>query len=158
MAKTKKTGITQKVSQKVADFLSVLLADEFVLYLKTRNAHWNVEGPDFHTMHVYFEQQYTELATVIDEVAERLRKVDHYAPATMTEYLKITHLTEKKRTKNDSMTYIAELLTDYEFIIGYIRQQLIALENEIDQGTEDYVNALAEQHEKTAWMLRAHLR
>jgi len=158
MAKSKKIGITPKVSQKVADFLSVLLADEFVLYLKTRNAHWNVEGPDFHTMHTYFEQQYTELATVIDEVAERLRKIDHYAPATMSEYLELTHLSEKRKGNNDSLSYISELLNDYQAIISYIREQLITLEKEIDQGTEDYVNALAEQHDKTAWMLRAHLK
>jgi len=155
---SKKTGMKTKVSQKVADFLSVLLADEFVLYLKTRNAHWNVEGPDFHTMHLYFEEQYNELATVIDEVAERIRKIDHYAPATMTQYLELTHLTEKRNGKNDSMSYIADLLSDYEAIIAYIREQLVALEDEIDMGTEDYVSTLAEQHEKTAWMLRAHLR
>ncbi len=155
---SKKTGMKPKVSQKVADFLSVLLADEFVLYLKTRNAHWNVEGPDFHTMHLYFEEQYNELATVIDEVAERIRKIDHYAPATMTQYLELTHLTEKRNGKNDSMSYIADLLADYEAIIAYIREQLVALEDEIDMGTVDYVTTLAEQHEKTAWMLRAHLR
>lgn len=158
MAKSKSIGIQPKVSQKVADFLSVLLADEFVLYLKTRNAHWNVEGPDFHTMHVYFEEQYTELATVIDEVAERLRKIDHYAPATMTEYLKLTHLTEKRSTKNNSLSYIAELLNDYESIIIFVREKLEELEDIIDQGTEDYVTGLMEQHEKTAWMLRAHLK
>ncbi len=155
---SKKAGMKPKVSQKVADFLSVLLADEFVLYLKTRNAHWNVEGPDFHTMHLYFEEQYNELATVIDEVAERIRKIDHYAPATMTQYLELTHLTEKRNGKNDSMSYIADLLADYEAIIAYIREQLVALEDEIDMGTVDYVTTLAEQHEKTAWMLRAHLR
>lgn len=158
MAKSKSIGIQPKVSQKVADFLSVLLADEFVLYLKTRNAHWNVEGPDFHTMHVYFEEQYTELATVIDEVAERLRKIDHYAPATMTEYLKLTHLTEKRSEKNNSLSYISELLNDYESIIIFVREKLEELEDIIDQGTEDYVTGLMEQHEKTAWMLRAHLK
>lgn len=147
-----------KGTQKVADFLSILLADESVLYLKMRNAHWNVEGADFHTMHTYFEGLYTEQATNIDEVAERIRKIDHFAPATMSEYLKLTHLTEKRGNDNNSMSYIKELLGDVEAIIIYIREKLKELEKEIDQGTEDYVNALAEQHETTAWMLRSHLR
>ncbi len=147
-----------KGTQKVADFLSILLADESVLYLKMRNAHWNVEGADFHTMHTYFEDLYTEQATNIDEVAERIRKIDHFAPATMSEYLKLTHLTEKRGKDNDSMSYIKELLGDVEAIIIYIREKLKELEKEIDQGTEDYVNTLAEQHETTAWMLRSHLR
>lgn len=158
MAKSKSIGIQPKVSEKVANFLSVLLADEFILYMKTRDAHWNVEGPDFHTMHVYFEEQYTELETVIDEVAERIRKIDHYAPATLSEYLELTHLTEKRKGKNNSLTYIAELLNDYESIIIFIREKLEELEDIIDQGTEDYVTGLMEQHEKTAWMLRAHLK
>lgn len=147
-----------KDNTKVTKFLTVLLADEFVLYMKTRNAHWNVEGPDFHTMHTYFEQQYNELAVIVDEVAERLRKLDHYAVASLTEYLKLTHLSEKPLEKNDSMSFIQALLSDYESIIIYIREQLKALENQLDTGTEDFITGLLEQHEKTAWMLRAHLK
>ncbi len=151
-------GIKEKDTAKVAEFLTVLLSDEFVLYMKTRNAHWNVEGPDFHSKHVYFEELYTELATTIDEVAERLRKLDHYAPATLTEYLKLTHLTEKRSGKNDSLTFIGELLSDHDSIIIYIREQLVALKESLDNGTEDFIIGLLEQHEKTAWMLRAHLK
>lgn len=147
-----------KETSKVAQFLSVLLADEFVLYMKTRNAHWNVEGPDFHTMHTYFEQQYTELATIVDEVAERLRKLDHYAPASLTDYLKLTHLSEHPIEKNDSLSFIKALLSDYESIIIHIREQLDVLNDDLDTGTEDFVTSLLEQHEKTAWMLRAHLK
>ena len=50
-------GITEKNLQSVAGELSKILADEYVLYTKTRNAHWNVEGPDFHTKHRFFESQ-----------------------------------------------------------------------------------------------------
>ncbi|MCY1369135.1 DNA protection during starvation protein 2 [compost metagenome] len=126
--------------------------------MKTRNAHWNVEGPDFHTMHTFFEQQYNELALIVDEVAERLRKLDHYAAASLTEYLKLTHLSEKALEKNDSMSFIQALLSDYQSIIIYIREQLKALEDQLDTGTEDFITGLLEQHEKTAWMLRAHLK
>lgn len=152
-------GISEKDTTKIADFLSVLLADEFVLYMKTRNAHWNVEGPDFHSKHVYFEDLYTELQEVIDEVAERIRKIGHYAPATLTQYLKLTHLTEQEPDgKNDSLTYIKDLLGDHEAIILYIRDQFENLGNIMDKGTDDYITTLLEQHEKTAWMLRSHLK
>lgn len=147
-----------KDNTKVTQFLTVLLADEFVLYMKTRNAHWNVEGPDFHTMHTFFEQQYNELALSVDEVAERLRKLDHYAPASLTEYLKLTHLSEKPLEKNNSLTFIQALLSDYQSIILYIREKLKELEDQLDTGTEDFITGLLEQHEKTAWMLRAHLK
>lgn len=88
-------GINEADRQAVSDQLAKLLADEFVLYTKTRNAHWNIEGPDFHSMHVFFEQQYNELDEIMDSVAERIRKIGHYAPATLTQLLQLTHLTEK---------------------------------------------------------------
>src|ERR1700679_3999759 len=102
-------GIKDKDRQAVADELAHILADEFVLYTKTRNAHWNVEGPDFHSMHLFFETQYEQLDDFMDSVAERIRTIGHYAPATLKSFLDLTHLTEKTRDKNDSLSFIKEL-------------------------------------------------
>ena len=153
-------GINTQQTEGIAEILEPLLADEFLLYLKTRNAHWNVEGPDFHTVHAYFEQLYTELETVIDEVAERIRKIGHYSPATMKEYLQLTHLTEEREDKNNSLSYIKDLLSDHETIIMYLRGSVDKINEkyEYDYGTVDFLTALIEQHEKTAWMLRSHLK
>ncbi len=154
-------GLESKETQVISDdILAPLLADEFLLYLKTRNAHWNVEGKDFHTVHVYFEQLYTELEGVVDEVAERIRKLGHYAPATMKDYLELTHLTEEGFDKNDSLTYIRELLADHESIIMYLRESIDKIDEkfEYDYGTSDFLTTLMEKHETTAWMLRSHLK
>ncbi len=152
-------GISPKNLQAVATELTKLLADEFILYTKTRNAHWNVEGPDFHSMHVFFEQQYEHLDEVMDSVAERIRQLGHYAPATLQSFLQLTHLTEKLGEKNDSLGFIKELLTDHENIIIFIREKIGPFANEYGYaGTSDYVTGLMEDHEKMAWMLRAHLR
>src|SRR6201993_2116991 len=102
-------GITEENRAAVSAQLAKLLADEFVLYTKTRNAHWNVEGPDFHSMHLFFESQYEELDDIMDSVAERIRTIGHYAPANLSSFLQLTHLTEKTREKNDSMSFIGEL-------------------------------------------------
>ena len=153
-------GIHENNLAESAHILSKLLADEYLLYTKTRNAHWNIEGPDFHTVHVYFEQLYTELEDVIDEVAERLRKIGHYAPATMKQFLQLTHLSEEREGKNDSLSYIKELLADHDAIILYLRESLVKLDDEVKvaYGTSDYLTTLMEQHETTAWMLRSHLK
>ncbi|HTR28944.1 MAG TPA: DNA starvation/stationary phase protection protein [Puia sp.] len=152
-------GITPKNTQAVATVLGKLLADEFVLYTKTRNAHWNVEGPDFHSMHIFFEQQYEELEDKVDEVAERMRKLGHYAPATLQSYLQLTHLTEQKRAKNDSLGFIKELTEDHESIIVFLRENIKPFADEYgDAGTSDFITGLMEEHEKMAWMLRAHLK
>src|SRR4029079_7951836 len=109
-------GIKQESITKVVDVLTKVLADEFVLYTKTRKAHWNVEGPDFYSKHIFFEKQYEELEKIIDEVAERIRTLGHYPPATLKEYLELTHLSEQSREKNHSLGLIKELLTDHESI------------------------------------------
>src|SRR5271168_5463562 len=102
-------GISPRNLQAVATELTKLLADEFILYTKTRNAHWNVEGADFHSMHIFFEQQYEQLDDTMDSVAERIRQLGHYAPATLASFLSLTHLTEKLAGTNDSMDFIKEL-------------------------------------------------
>ncbi len=152
-------GIKEKDTQAVAGILNKLLADEHVLYIKVRNAHWNVEGPDFHAQHLFFEELYGDLAETIDEIAERIRAIGQYATGTMKEFLELSQLDEMRYTKNDSQGLIKELLGDYESIITFVREQLDAVgEDHQDAGTEDFLVSIIEKHEKTAWMLRAHVR
>jgi len=152
-------GINQKNLQSVAAELCKLLADEFILYTKTRNAHWNVEGTDFHSMHIFFESQYEQLDDVMDSVAERIRQLGHYAPATLKSFLSLTHLTEKLGSKNDSLGFIKELLVDHENIIINIRENINKFATDYaDAGTSDFITGLMEEHEKMAWMLRSHLK
>ncbi|MCU0418300.1 MAG: DNA starvation/stationary phase protection protein [Cyclobacteriaceae bacterium] len=151
-------GISESNRQKVAEALAKLLADEFVLYTKTRHAHWNVEGPDFHAMHKFFESQYEQLDEMMDDVAERIRAIGHFAPATLKSYLSLTHLTEATREKNNSAGLIKELLTDHEQVIMYLRENINRFATDYqDAGTSDFITGLMEAHEKMAWMLRAHL-
>jgi len=153
-----KIGISADHLTEVAHSLSKILADEFVLYTKTRKAHWNVEGPDFYNKHKFFEEQYTQLADIIDDVAERIRKLGHYAPATLKQYLELTHLTEDDRGKNDALTYIKALLADHESILIHLRENINNYAATLkDAGTSDYITGLMETHETMAWMLRAHL-
>ena len=152
-------GITEINSQAVANELSKILADEFVLYTKTRKAHWNVEGADFYDKHKFFETQFGQIDEFIDKVAERIRSVGHYAPATLKEFLSLTHLTEMSREKNDSHGFIRELLTDHESIIIHLRENINRFATELhDLGTSDFITGLMEDHEKMAWFLRSHLK
>lgn len=152
-------GINEANSQAVAAGLSKLLADEFVLYTKTRNAHWNVEGDDFYNKHKFFESQYEQLDDIVDNVAERIRSLGHYAPATLKDFLSLTSLTELSREKNDSQGFIKELLQDHETIIIRLREHInVYNEKYADLGTGDFITGLMEDHEKMAWFLRAHLK
>lgn len=151
-------GIKQDNISKIVDVLTKILADEFVLYTKTKRAHWNVEGPDFYNKHLFFEQQYDAIDEIVDTVAERIRALGHYTPATLKDFLALTHLTEELKEKNDSNGFIKELLLDHESIIIYLRENINPIANELqDAGTSDFITGLVENHEKMAWMLRAHL-
>jgi len=152
-------GIKPANTAQVAQSLNVLLSDEHVLYVKTRKAHWNVEGPDFLSIHRFFEEQYKQLEDIIDEIAERIRTIGHFAEATLASFLKETHLSEETREKNDSAGFMKALLQDHETIIIHLRENIDIYDNEWeDKGTSDFITGLMETHEKMAWMLRAHLK
>jgi starvation-inducible DNA-binding protein len=152
-------GITQENLSKVAHELAKILADEYVLYTKTKNAHWNVEGPDFHAKHVFFEGQFRQLDEMVDNVAERIRSLGHYAPASLKLFLDLTHFSELLHEKNDSSGFIKELLTDHESLIIHLRADINLFATVLnDTGTSDFLTGLLETHEKMAWMLRAHLK
>ena len=153
-----KIGISQENLAEVAHELSKILADEYVLYTKTRNAHWNVEGADFLEKHKFFEGQFEQIDEFIDSVAERIRTIGHYPPATLTSFLALTHLTEVSREKNDSHGFIRELLADHETIIEKIRENINHFTDDFhDAGSTDFITGLMENHEKMAWFLRSHL-
>ncbi|AOC97133.1 MULTISPECIES: Dps family protein [Flavobacterium] len=151
-------GIKQENISKIVEILTKVLADEFILYTKTKRAHWNVEGPDFYNKHIFFEQQYDAIDEIVDTVAERIRSLGHYTPATLKDFLALTHLSEELQEKNDSNGFIKELLLDHESIIIYLRENINLIANDLqDAGTSDFITGLVENHEKMAWMLRAHL-
>jgi starvation-inducible DNA-binding protein len=151
-------GITSPNRQIVASELAKILADETILYTKTKNAHWNIEGPDFHEKHLFFESQFIQLDALIDQIAERMRSIDHYAPASLKTYLALTHLSEQIQGKNDSAHFIKELLSDHESMIIILREHIksfAAIQH--DAGSSDFITGLMETHEKMAWFLRSHL-
>ncbi|MBK0382324.1 DNA starvation/stationary phase protection protein [Pedobacter sp. SD-b] len=151
-------GITDKNREHIAEQLNKILADEFILYSKTLNAHWNVEGPDFHTVHIYLEQLYNDQQLIVDNVAEKIRSIGHYALGNLSQYLKVSHLSEKLTSKFDSQNLFKELLEDHESIIIFIRENITPIAEKFGaEGISDYITGLMEKHEKTAWMLRAHL-
>jgi starvation-inducible DNA-binding protein len=151
-------GITEANRLVIATELSKMLADETILYIKTKNAHWNVEGPDFYAIHKFFEAQFEQLDEIIDNVAERIRTLGHYAPGTLKAYLGLTHLTEQTRSTNDSQGLIKDLLLDHESIIINLRENIKSFATEhYDLGTSDFITGLVETHEKMSWFLRAHV-
>ena len=142
----------------VVQILNALLADEFLLYTKTRNYHWNVVGPQFNDLHKFFDAQYGELNEIVDEVAERARSLGGRSAGSLGEFLKLARLKEEPGSVPDARGMIAALLVDHEAIIRVLRKDLqTCADTHGDMGTSDFLTGLMEQHEKMGWMLRAFL-
>lgn len=151
-------GISEENSKAVALILNQLISDEQVLFAKTRNYHWNIESPSFMELHKFYEGQYTELAETIDEIAERVRKIGHYAEGRLKDYLKLATLEEGDYT-NDQQTQLKNLLDDHETIIRALRNHIPTVEDKYkDLGSADFLTGLLKDHEQWAWMIRAYLK
>lgn len=150
-------GIAEAHANEVCKKLNLLLADEIMLYSKTRTCHWNVTGPAFSVLHKFFEEQYDELASMADEVAERVRMLGGTAGGALGAVVANSRLGEAK-DDSGAMKMVLSLLNDHETIIRAIREEIEEV-NEIhkDAGTADFLTGVMKAHEKMAWMLRAHL-
>ena len=150
-------GISEKHRVKVAEGLSKLLADTYSLYLKTHNFHWNVEGPMFNTLHVMFMDQYTELWTALDAIAERIRSLGYPAPGTYREFSRLTSIPETDGVP-DALEMVRLLVEGHEAVARTARAAFPAADKGGDESTADLLTQRLQVHEKTAWMLRSLLK
>jgi starvation-inducible DNA-binding protein len=151
-------GISNSNTKAVALELNKLLANEFVLYTKTRNSHWNIEGSNFFELHKLFEEQYEALDEIVDSVAERIRSIGHYSEGRLVDFLKLTDLLEEEYS-DDQKILITNLVNGHETIIQQLRRQVDEFADKYkDAGSSDFVTGLLGKHEKTAWMLRSYLK
>lgn len=151
-------GITKQNLQKSIAILSSVLADEMTLYIKMQKFHWNVSGNSFMELHILFENQYKELETSIDEIAERISKLGGKAIGTMKEFSELTRLKENPNKYPSQKDMLLELLEDHETIIIQQRKDVtVCGEENNDAGSADFLTGLMEEHETMAWKLRRYL-
>lgn len=148
-------GIPEPQRRIIVKALNALLADEYLLYTKTRNYHWNVVGPQFNDLHKFFEAQYDLLDLSIDEIAERIRALGEKTPATLAEFVKAARLKEHPGRFPGAAEMLANLVADHEAVIRSLRVDVDQAAKQGDQGTADFLTGLMEQHEKSVWMIRS---
>ena len=147
-------GIKEQDRVNIAEGLKRLLADSYTLYLQTHNFHWNVTGPQFRELHLMFEEHYTELATAVDEIAERIRTLDVPAPGTYNTFAQLSSIKEVDGVPSSAA--MVEILTHgHEQVVKTCRDVLAVAQNVNDESSAALVSDRMRVHEKTAWMLRA---
>lgn len=151
-------GISAEASAGVVNILTTVLADEFTLYTKLRKYHWNVTGPEFFQLHEVFEVQYTALAEVIDDLAERIRS--HGAPAigTLAEFAQHARLSEQPGVVPEARQMVADIVADHEAMVRNLRSDIDTIDDEYDEvGAEDLLTGFLQVHQKMGWLLRSML-
>ena len=151
-----KLDLEPSVLQQIAQQLGMILADMYVLYVKTQNFHWNIVDPRFYSLHKFLEEQYEALAEAIDEVAERIRILGQRSPGSLQQFLDMTSLHESDGDlSGDEMLHA--LLKDHQSLAQQLRDRIEYVSNLRDEGTADLLINRLRFHEKTAWMIRSHL-
>lgn len=147
-------GIPEHKRLRITEGLSQLLADSYILYLKTHNYHWNVTGPMFRSLHLMFEEQYTELAKAIDIIAERIRALGMFAPGSYAQFKELSSIQEETEVPK-AMIMVENLNFDHQQVVKTARSVFISAEKGGDEATMDLLTQRIQAHEKTAWMLRS---
>ena len=150
-------GITKEQRSQVAYPLRVMLADEYVVFTKLFKYHWNVTGMAFGSLHALFQEQYEQVFSLIDDIAERIRALGELPIGTLSEFSEYSNIQEYPGSNPDASTMLSNLVADYEAMIRYMREQAAAIEAIGDIVTANFIEEIIEKHEKGAWMLRAHL-
>ena len=151
-------GLQDEHRERIVDALNILLSDQFLLYTKTRNYHWNVVGPRFNDLHKFFEEQYDELAEMIDETAEVARQFGGIAAGTMKQFAELSRLKEQPGRIPDESGMLNDLLADHETIIRSLRGDVERADEEFNAAeAADFLTGTIEKHNKMAWMLRSML-
>src|SRR5262249_17892672 len=147
-------GLTAEQQAGVVELLKYALADQHVLYMRLRNYHWNITGPQFQPLHVLIEKQYDQIAEAIDDTAERIRQYGAFAPGTLKEMLELARLTEEPGVVPSAREMVANLVADHEAVIRQLREDTKAAGDTYgDTSVEDYFIQLVQTHQKMAWLL-----
>lgn len=143
-------------NKPVSEALKTVLADSYTLYLKTQFFHWNVTGPHFKSLHLLFEEQYTDLQTSVDEIAERIRALGEVAPGSYKAYAKLTGIKEAGDVP-EAADMVKTLAKDQDVILGSLQKALAASQKAGDEATVGMVTDRITVHEKNRWMLKSSL-
>ena len=144
-------------NQKTTELLSKIVADQFVIYAKARNFHWNVKGKYFFGLHAAFENIYDKLADDIDAVAERIRTLGYNAPGTLKEFLELSEINETPGVYPEAKDMVSEIVNDLKTLIKNINESAAEIQKSSDEVTAGALYALNENYEKTVWMLETTL-
>jgi starvation-inducible DNA-binding protein len=150
--------IPNQNNEVIVTFLNLLLAEEYVLYTKTRTAHWNVDGLNNFELHVFLENQYNRLDEIIDDIAVRIRTLGHFALGSLKDFLSISQMSDNNDDLRNSGETFEILLHDHESIIRMIHHEIDPISHQLnDADTSGFLSGILGEHQTMVWMLKSFL-
>ncbi|WP_424972777.1 Dps family protein [Dinoroseobacter sp. S76] len=146
------TGVRD--TNTIASALADVLADTYRLIFKTHAIHWNVEGPMFYSVHKLTEEQYENMFSAADELAERMRSLGEFAPMQLKSLMERSRV-EDAHEKMSAQEMVESLAADHELLAHRLHALVELVEGRHDPVTEDLATERSAFHEQAAWMLRA---
>jgi starvation-inducible DNA-binding protein len=151
-------GISAEDREHVAQLLNYTLGDHVALWIQLKSYHWNVYGLHFDQLHELFEHLAVEVQNQIDDIAERIRTLGVFTPTNLLAFNNLSRLKEDHTIGQRAPQLLEAALHNYETIIRQLRVDVeLTATSYNDSGTSDFLTGLMAQHEKRAWLLRAHL-
>lgn len=141
----------------LADNLKVLQASSFSLYLKASGFHWNVEGPNFPQYHEFLGDFYADIYSTIDTIAEYIRALDQYAPASFTRFQELTIIKDQVSQLQSTEQFL-ELLDDSTTLLNYLNETFTLATSENQQGIANFLAERIDAMQKHNWMIRSTLK
>jgi starvation-inducible DNA-binding protein len=151
-----KTGDNSKKS--LVEALNGALADHLALYVKTKNFHWHVSGPRFRDLHLLFDEQAQQILSVVDGIAERVRKNDADALTSVGAVGKATQIADEDSTTLDPDKMVEQLRDDNAKLVTRLKEVKDASEEAGDNATSGIVDEWTDFAEERVWFLRQALR
>lgn len=151
-------SIPNQNNEVIVTFLNLLLAEEYVLYTKTRTAHWNVDGLNNFEQHVFLENQFNRLDEIIDEIAIRIRSLGHFAFGSLKDFPSISQMSDDNDDLSNSVQPFEVLLHDHESIIRMIHHETGPISSQLnDADTAEFLAKILGEHQKMVWMLKSFM-
>lgn len=147
----------KETKTKMVSVLTRVLADTYVLAVKTHGYHWNVVGEDFLQHHDFFGKQYASLLEAADELAERIRALGAAAPAGMAMMLSASKIEEAPAKPQNVRGMLKDLVVSHQHMVTELTAAIEQADDVDDDGTEDMLIGRLQDHQKTLWMLRSML-
>ncbi len=130
-----------------------MLADSYALYLKTKNFHWHVSGPNFRDYHLLFDEQAVAILATTDDIAERVRKIGGVTPKSIGQISSHQTIEDNEEDLVAPSDMLRELMGDHKRIIAFLRKAHGICDDHEDIATASLIENWIDEAEKRLWFL-----